>query len=89
VGRMATAYLKGIQAGGMLATAKHFPGHGDTATDTHLDCGHRAPAVRLDAVELVPFKAAIAAGVDASCPPTSASRAGPDGGLPATLSRPI
>src|SRR5207245_11166790 len=36
VSRMAQAYVRGVQDGGMIATAKHFPGHGDTATDTHL-----------------------------------------------------
>ena len=49
----------------MLATAKHFPGHGDTGTDSHI----ALPVItsswaRLDSVELVPFRAAIAAGVD-------------------------
>ncbi len=60
------AYIRGAHAGGMMATAKHFPGHGDTATDSHLGfaqvTGDRA---RLDAVELPPFKRAIDAGVDA------------------------
>ena len=50
----------------MLTTAKHFPGHGDTSTDSHLGVaqvtGDRA---RLNAVELPPFASAIAAGVDA------------------------
>jgi len=65
VARMATAYMRGIQQGGMLATAKHFPGHGDTETDTHLDLATvEHPRARLDAVELVPFRALIAAGVD-------------------------
>jgi beta-N-acetylhexosaminidase len=91
VGRMATAYLKGIQAGGMLATAKHFPGHGDTATDTHLDLAViEHPRARLDAVELVPFKAAIAAGIDAVMSTHIRLPAlDPTEGLPATLSRPI
>jgi beta-glucosidase-like glycosyl hydrolase len=91
VGRMATAYLKGIQAGGMLSTAKHFPGHGDTATDTHLDLAVvEHPRSRLDAVELVPFKAAIAAGVDAVMSSHIRLPAlDPTEGLPATLSRPI
>jgi beta-N-acetylhexosaminidase len=91
VGRMAAAYLKGIQAGGMLATAKHFPGHGDTATDTHLDLAViEHPRERLEAVELVPFEAAIAAGVDVVM--TSHIRLpalDPTEGLPATFSRPI
>jgi beta-N-acetylhexosaminidase len=88
---MAAAYLKGIQAGGMLATAKHFPGHGDTTTDTHLDLAViEHPRERLDGVELVPFKAAIAAGVDAVMTAHIRLPAlDPTEGLPATLSRPI
>src|SRR5216683_713998 len=65
VGDLVTAYIKGAHEGGMLVTAKHFPGHGDTATDSHLGVasvsGDRA---RLDSVELPPFRQAIAAGVD-------------------------
>ncbi len=65
VGRMVAAEVRGLQDFGMLATAKHFPGHGDTGTDSHL----ALPVIfsswaRLDSVELVPFRAAIAAGVD-------------------------
>ncbi len=60
------AAMRGIQSTGLVATAKHFPGHGDTATDSH----YTMPLVphnrqRLDAVELPPFKAAIAQGVQA------------------------
>jgi beta-N-acetylhexosaminidase len=60
------AALRGIQAAGVLATIKHFPGHGDTAVDSHLGL----PVVphdraRLDKVELAPFRAAIAAGAAA------------------------
>jgi beta-N-acetylhexosaminidase len=66
VGEMVSAYIRGAHASGMLTTAKHFPGHGDTATDSHLGLaqvsGDRA---RLDSVELPPFRKAIAAGVDA------------------------
>ncbi len=91
VGRMATAYLQGIQAGGMLGTAKHFPGHGDTATDTHLDLAViEHPRSRLDAVELVPFRAVIEAGIDAVMSSHIRLPAlDPTEGLPATLSRPV
>jgi beta-N-acetylhexosaminidase len=62
----AVALLKGFQDGGIAATAKHFPGRGDSATDAHdvLDV-IKAEKKRMQEVELVPFKAAIAAGVKA------------------------
>jgi beta-N-acetylhexosaminidase len=64
VADMAAAFASGLQAGGALATAKHFPGHGDTQVDSHLDL----PLVthsraRLDSVELVPFRRLIARGI--------------------------
>ncbi|MCA1628250.1 MAG: hypothetical protein LC742_09845, partial [Acidobacteria bacterium] len=66
VGRMAAAFVEGAQGQGVISTAKHFPGHGDTAVDSHrglpvIDL----PRARLDKIELVPFRAAIAAGVGA------------------------
>lgn len=64
VARYVAAEVRGIQDGGMLATAKHFPGHGDTDTDSHLSLPViRADWRRLDSLELVPFRAAIRAGV--------------------------
>jgi beta-N-acetylhexosaminidase len=91
VSRMAVAYVKGIQAGGMLSTAKHFPGHGDTVTDTHLELALvERPRSALDEVELPPFKAAIAAGVDAVMSSHIRLPAlDPTEGRPATLSRAI
>ena len=64
VARFVAAYVRGIQSEGCLATAKHFPGHGDTHVDSHralpvLDVSRE----RLERVELVPFRAAIDAGV--------------------------
>lgn len=65
VSRMVTAYIEGAHSGGMLVTAKHFPGHGDTDTDSHLALARvNVSRDQLNAVELVPFRAAIAAGVD-------------------------
>lgn len=64
VGTMVAAFVRGCQRQGALACAKHFPGHGDTATDSHSRLGVvTASRSRLDAVELPPFRAAITAGV--------------------------
>src|SRR6185436_1079209 len=63
-GRFVAAFVRGVQSEPVLATAKHFPGHGDTHTDTHRSLPVLAvDRARLDRVELVPFRAAIAAGV--------------------------
>jgi beta-N-acetylhexosaminidase len=65
VARLGAAFIKGARANGVLTTAKHFPGHGDTATDSHIGLPVVASSrSRLDAVELVPFRRAIEAGVD-------------------------
>jgi beta-N-acetylhexosaminidase len=66
VGEMVTAYIKGSHEGGMLTTLKHFPGHGDTDVDSHLNLARvNAPLERLNTVELPPFEAGIKAGSDA------------------------
>ena len=65
VGDLAAAYIKGAHEGGMLTTAKHFPGHGDTATDSHLGVASvNVDRAHLDSIELPPFREAISAGVD-------------------------
>ncbi|MGH7631244.1 MAG: glycoside hydrolase family 3 protein [Gemmatimonadales bacterium] len=66
VARFVSAAVRGMEEHGLLATAKHFPGHGDTETDSHLSL----PALpadwrRLDSLELVPFRAAVGAGASA------------------------
>ncbi|MBM4162013.1 MAG: hypothetical protein FJ217_13080, partial [Ignavibacteria bacterium] len=66
VAKMVEAYVRGLQEERMIATLKHFPGHGDTEEDTHM----KLPVLpfdqaRLDAIELIPFKAGIAAGARA------------------------
>ena len=66
VARLGRAYIRGARAGGVLTTAKHFPGHGDTRTDSHLVLPEvTADRERLDRVELIPFRAAVEEGVDA------------------------
>ena len=63
VAAMSAAFVRGLQSAGVAATAKHFPGHGDTDTDSHLGLPVITVARdRLDAVELVPFAASIKAG---------------------------
>ena len=66
VGRFVAAFVEGAQHGGVMATAKHFPGHGDTATDSHRGLPEiDVTRARLEAVEFVPFRAAVDAGVGA------------------------
>ena len=65
VGDLVTAYIRGARAHGMMTTVKHFPGHGDTATDSHLGVAQvTGDMARLSTVELPPFQMAIEAGVD-------------------------
>ena len=64
VARFGAAFTEGAQSAGVIATAKHFPGHGDTAIDSHRGLPEiNVSRARLDAVELTPFRATIAAGV--------------------------
>ncbi len=64
VGELGTAMIEGMQGEGLIATAKHFPGHGSTTVDSHYDLPVvDLPRERLEAVELVPFKSVIKAGV--------------------------
>jgi beta-N-acetylhexosaminidase len=89
VARHGAAWISGLQEAGVAACAKHFPGHGDTAVDSH----HAVPLIdrsreRLAEVELVPFKAAIAAGVQSVMTGHLLVPAY-DPELPATLSRRI
>jgi beta-N-acetylhexosaminidase len=65
VARLGSAFIRGAKTGGVLTTAKHFPGHGDTATDSHLGMAViPSDLARLQSVELAPFRSAIEAGVD-------------------------
>lgn len=84
---LGAAFVRGIQDNGMIATGKHFPGHGDTETNSHL----ALPVVtvsrsRLDSVELVPFREAIRAGVGAIMSFHGAMPALDSSGAPGTLS---
>ncbi len=89
VARHSEAFVRGLQQAGVAACAKHFPGHGNTSVDSH----HAVPVIDrrrdlLEQIELVPFRAAIAAGVQAVMTGHLLVPAYDDT-LPATLSRPI
>ncbi len=90
VARLTAAFVRGARSGGLLTTVKHFPGHGDTAVDTHLALATvGADRARLDAVELLPFRRAIEAHVDAVMLGHVAVPALDAQGTPASLSQPI
>ena len=87
--RFGVAWIRGLQAAGVLACGKHFPGHGDTSKDSHLDLpAVDQPRERLDRVELAPFRAAAAAGV-ASMMTAHVVYGAIDPDRPATLSRAV
>ena len=90
VGAMASAFVRGLHAGGMLATLKHFPGHGDTDVDTHLGLPVMPhDRARLDQVELPPFRLGLAAGTDAVMVAHVELPALDPAKVPATFSQPI
>ncbi len=87
VARMGSSFIKGLQENGMLATGKHFPGHGDTDVNSHLSLPTvNVSRARLDSVELVPFKAAIKAGVSGIMTFHGAMPSLDKSGVPGTLS---
>jgi beta-glucosidase-like glycosyl hydrolase/CubicO group peptidase (beta-lactamase class C family) len=88
VSEFVAAFVRGVEENGGLATAKHFPGHGDTSTDSHLDLPTvTSDRAHLDRVELAPFRAAIDAGVSTIMTGHLAVPAlEPDPDVPATMS---
>ena len=89
VSKLGVGYITGLQRSGVMANAKHFPGHGDTHLDSHL----ALPSIdhgmeRLNAIELPPFRAAIANGVDSIMTAHIIFKA-IDSELPATLSHKV
>ena len=91
VGRLASAYIRGLQSAGVVATLKHFPGHGDTDVDSHLGLPIiKHPRERLEKIELPPFRAGIAAGAGAIMTAHIEMPAlDPTPSTPTTLSSPI
>ena len=86
VARLSSAFTRGMQRSGLAATAKHFPGHGDTDVDTHHALATvKSDRERLNVVELVPFRAAIASGVAGIMTAHIALPAVNDSTTPATL----
>ena len=91
VAEYVSQFVRGVEENGGLATAKHFPGHGDTAADSHIDLPViPANRQRLESLELVPFRAAISAGAGSIMTGHLAVPAlEPDTNTPATLSHNI
>lgn len=87
VARLGAAFVRGMQEHGMIATGKHFPGHGDTDVNSHLGLPViHASRAELDTVELVPFRAAVQAGLGAMMTMHGVVPALDSTGVPATLS---
>src|SRR5947207_2853904 len=91
VAQFVSEFVRGVRENGGLATAKHFPGHGDTAADSHIDLPViRADRARLDSLELIPFRAAISSQVDSVMTGhLNVPALEPDPNTPATLSHNI
>src|SRR6266403_518926 len=91
VAEFVSAFVRGVEENGGLATAKHFPGHGDTASDSHIDLPViHADRARLGDLELVPFRAAIAMQVDSIMTGhLNVPALEPDPNTPATLRCPV
>jgi len=90
VAQFGKQFIMGLQSNGILATGKHFPGHGDTSVDSHLDLTSVIhDKKRLNEVELVPFKEAILTGIDAIMSAHVLFPAYEKDHLPATLSRKV
>ncbi len=91
VAEFVSAFVRGVEENGALATAKHFPGHGDTAADSHIDLPViRADRARLNTLELIPFRAAISSGVGSIMTGhLNVPSLEPDPNTPATLSQNI
>ena len=91
VSEFVSGFVRGVEENGGLATAKHFPGHGDTASDSHIDLPViRADRARLNALELVPFRAAISSGASSIMTGhLNVPALEPDSNTPATLSQNI
>jgi beta-N-acetylhexosaminidase len=90
VSDIVAAEVAGYHAGGVAAVAKHFPGHGDTAVDSHFGLPEVTHSrERLESTDLPPFRAAIAEGVDTIMTAHVVLRSIDPSGAPATMSRPI
>ncbi|WP_353940356.1 glycoside hydrolase family 3 protein [Streptomyces sp. HUAS MG91] len=84
------AAVEGLHLGGVAATAKHFPGHGDTDTDSHVGLPRITHSrAQLDAIDLPPFRAAVAAGVDLIMTAHISVPALDPSGVPATMSHAV
>jgi beta-N-acetylhexosaminidase len=90
VSRLVTAQVNGYHDGGVAAVAKHFPGHGDTAVDSHFGLPEVTHTrAQLEAIDLPPFRAAIRTGVDTIMTAHVVLRSIDPSGAPATMSHPI